>query len=122
MINRQFAIFIAGGVISALIDIGIMQLLILFGFDKILATSVGFFSGLLFNYMFHARMTFKSKSSVYILFRFLIVVSVNYLITITLVYCAYYFLHQSAMLGKIISLPIVALNGFLLSKYWVFKL
>jgi len=26
-----------------------------------------------------------------------------------------------ALVGKIISLPIVAVNGFFLSKYWVFK-
>ncbi|WP_061532333.1 GtrA family protein [Collimonas arenae] len=121
MINRQFAIFVMGGVISALIDIGSMQILIVLGADKILATSIGFFSGLLFNYIFHARMTFKSKSSILVLCRFLIVVSANYLITIILVYCSYSIFHQNALLGKIVSLPIVAINGFLLSKYWVFK-
>ena len=51
--------------------------------------------------------------------RFLVVVGINYLITILFVTVAYSTL-GNALIGKIISLPFVAVNGFLLSKYWVF--
>jgi putative flippase GtrA len=51
--------------------------------------------------------------------RFLAVIGINYLITISFVTVAYSTL-GGALIGKIISLPFVAVNGFLLSKYWVF--
>ena len=121
MINRQFSIYIAGGILSALIDVGTMQFLILCGVGKITSTSIGFLLGLLFNYAFHAKMTFRSKTSIFVIFRFLVGVGANYLITIASVYCSYSLFHQSALIGKIISLPIVAINGFLLGKYWIFK-
>ena len=119
--NRQFLIFIVGGASSALIDIGIMQTLIWFGINNLLATSVGFFSGLLFNYVFHAKMTFRSEMSFFVALRFCTLAALNYLVTLFLVYVAYDIFHQSALLGKIISLPVVAVNGFILGKLWVFK-
>ena len=121
IINRQFIIFLTGGLMSALIDIFIMQILIGYQVNKLISTSIGFCCGLLFNYAFHANMTFKSRSSFVILFRFFLVVAINYLITILLVYFTYSFFQQNALIGKIISLPIVAINGFFLSKHWVFK-
>jgi putative flippase GtrA len=122
IINRQFIVFLSGGVISAFIDIITMQILIKYQVDKLISTSAGFCCGLLFNYIFHARMTFKARSSILIMFRFFLVVVINYLITIFLVYLAYSFFHQDPLIGKIISLPIVAVNGFFLSKHWVFKI
>ena len=117
--SRQFIIFITGGLASAAIDIGIMQLMITFGFDYILAATIGFFFGFLFNYTFHANLTFKSVVCLSTVIRFLAVIGINYLITISFVTVAYSTLGD-ALIGKIISLPFVAVNGFLLSKYWVF--
>lgn len=120
-INRQFIIYLTGGLMSALIDIFIMQVLIGYQVNKLISTSIGFCSGLLFNYVFHANMTFKSRSSIVILIRYFLVVAINYLITILLVYLTYSFFQKNALIGKIISLPIVAIIGFFLGKHWIFK-
>lgn len=117
--SRQFMIFITGGLASAVIDVGIMQLMINFGFDHIISATIGFFFGFLFNYAFHANLTFKSVVCLSTVIRFVAVIGINYLITISFVTVAYSIL-GNALLGKIISLPFVAVNGFLLSKYWVF--
>lgn len=118
--GAQFLVFIAGGGLSALVDIGIMQLLILNGVAPLTAATAGFAAGLCVNYAFHARVTFKNVTTLRTLSRFLCVVGLNYLLTLGLVAVSVA-LFQQALIGKLLSLPLVAVNGFFLSKNWIFK-
>jgi putative flippase GtrA len=120
VLQRQFLVFVAGGVLSALIDIGLMQFLLLTGSAALGAASAGFAAGLLVNYAFHARITFRQLSTPATLARYLCVVAINYGITLLLVAAAAA-LGSMPLLGKILSLPVVAVNGFFLSKYWIFR-
>jgi len=120
LLSPQFLIFVAGGGLSALVDIGLLQLLVLNGTDAFAATSAGFLAGLCVNYAFHAKVTFKNVTSLRTLSRFLCVVGLNYLITLALVALSLA-LFEQALVGKILSLPVVAVNGFFLSKHWIFK-
>lgn len=106
---------------SIAIDISVMQLMIALDVNPLFSATLGFFSGLFFNYLYHVILTFKSTTSLTILVRFMVVVGVNYLVTITLIYVSYSLLMAGVLPGKILSLPIVAANGYLLSKHWVFK-
>ncbi len=123
--RAQFLVFVSGGVLCAVLDIGVMQLLIGAGVAYPLATTAGFATGLLINYAFHARLTFKARATPFNFLRFLCVVAVNYVLTMACVALAVTLLGdpapQSALIGKLVSLPLVAVNGFLLSKYWIFK-
>lgn len=118
--NRQFLIFLIGGFISVLIDIVTIELLIQIGTEIILAVSLGFLLGLTFNYFFHAILTFSSKATLHSLTRFLLIVSLNYLITICFVVFGKN-LFDSVILAKVLSLPFVAINGYILSKLWAFR-
>jgi putative flippase GtrA len=118
--GRQFLVFVGVGGASAVIDISTMQVLVRLGVHYGLAVSVGFFAGLIVNYIFHARVTFKAVSSLGTLGRFAAVVFSNYLITLLFVFISDNMV-ASILLGKFASLPVVAFNGFLLSKYWVFR-
>ncbi|GJJ01053.1 hypothetical protein RugamoR64_15910 [Duganella rhizosphaerae] len=120
LLQPQFLLFVAGGLLCALIDIGLMQLLIRGGAAPVAAASAGFVAGLVVNYAFHAKVTFKQLSSSTTVARYLCVVAANYLITVALVALAQSLLGW-ALAGKLASLPLVAVNGYLLSKYWVFK-
>lgn len=120
LVSPQFAIFIAGGVLCAAIDIGLMQLLIHNGLGNVAAASAGFGAGLLVNYLFHAKITFQSTTGGANFARYLCVVGINYLITIGFVAMGAA-LFDWPLAGKLASLPVVAINGFLLSKYWIFK-
>jgi putative flippase GtrA len=120
MFNRQFLIFVFGGFLCAVIDIGMMQLMIFAGSNYISAATGGFFTGLGANYIFHAQLTFRSAINRSTLLRFLTVVFINYLLTILFVSLSFSFF-QNALIGKIISLPFIAINGFYLSKRWVFR-
>lgn len=121
----QFFVFVGGGVLCALLDIGVMQLLLRGGTGYQAATSAGFGAGLLLNYAFHARVTFKSSATPFNFLRYLCVVALNYALTLGCVALAVTLLGEpqqtGALIGKLASLPLVAINGFLLSKYWIFK-
>jgi len=117
---RQFVIYIGVGIASALIDVGLMQILIMLGVHYVVAASAGFVVSLVANIFLHMRITFSACYSHSMLLRFVILVQINYLITILSVSFFQTWLNMP-VLGKIFSLPLVALNGFFLSKYWVYK-
>jgi putative flippase GtrA len=119
-ISPKFAVYVAGGVLCACIDIGLMQLLVLAKVSAVKAASAGFVAGLLVNYAFHAKVTFNSVTSTATFTRFMCLVAINYLITITLVGVAQH-LFSAPLLGKLVSLPAVAVNGFFVSKRWIYK-
>ena len=118
--SRQFATFVAGGLLCALVDIGIMQLLLRAGAHFTGATTAGFLAGLLVNYAFHSRVTFDAAASTSSFARYLCVVGLNYLLTMGCVSLAVS-LAGMPLLGKIVSLPLVSINGYLLSKFWIFR-
>lgn len=119
--SRQFLVYIIGGLISAFIDIGVLQLMVTMGISPWFAATAGFFVGLLFNFIFHANLTFRSTTSVQAFTQYLVVVGLNYSITILFIYVSFSILQQGVLPGKILSLPVIAANGYLLGKYWIFK-
>ncbi|MGH8853307.1 MAG: GtrA family protein [Telluria sp.] len=118
--SRQFAVFVAGGVICALADIGLMQLLLNADLHYTAAASAGFAVGLAINYAFHSRITFNAAASTANFARYMCLVGVNYLLTLACVALAQLAL-DNPLAGKLLSLPLVAANGYLVSKYWIFK-
>lgn len=118
--HRQFLVFLCGGVLSAVIDIGVMQLLINAGYTAALAATAGFATGLMVNYAFHAKITFQRAAISANFVRYACLVGFNYLLTLGCVSLAEA-INGQAVLGKIASLPLVAVNGFVLGKYWIFR-
>jgi putative flippase GtrA len=118
--SRQFGTFIAGGLLCALVDIGVMQGLLRAGAHFTGATTAGFLAGLLVNYAFHSRVTFDAAASTSSFARYLCVVGLNYLLTMGCVSLAVS-LAGMPLLGKIVSLPLVSVSGYLLSKFWIFR-
>jgi putative flippase GtrA len=118
--SRQFGLFVFGGVLCALVDIGLMQLLLHNGLHFAGATTAGFLAGLLVNYAFHSRVTFDAAATTSSFARYLCVVGVNYALTLGCVALAQS-LAGMPLAGKLVSLPLVSINGYLLGKYWIFK-
>jgi putative flippase GtrA len=118
--RRQFSLYLAGGLLCTLVDVGLMQLLLAAGAHYAGATSAGFAAGLLVNFAFHSRVTFAAAATPASFARYLCVVGINYLITLACVALAAALLARP-LGGKLASLPLVALNGFVLGKYWIFK-
>lgn len=121
LVNRQFLVYITGGLISAAIDVGVLQLLIAMGIGPLLAATIGFFVGLFFNFVFHVHLTFKSTMSLRAFIHYLVVVGFNYLITILFIYISFSVLQQGVLPGKILSFPVIAASGYFFGKFWIFK-
>lgn len=119
MPDAKFLVYVTGGVLSALADVGIMQSLIAAAAPPLLAASAGFMAGLCINYLFHSRLTFRDAARASVP-RYLSVVALNYLVTLALVEISLMLFGQ-ALPGKLLSLPLVAVNGYLLGKHWVFR-
>ncbi len=117
---RQFAVFSGVGIACTLLDFTLLVLLLQFGINTLVATAIGFLAGLFLNVMLHTRVTFESKLSSWVLLRFMVVVGMNFALTLGLVEMAALWAERP-LLGKLIAVPMVAINGFLLSKTWVFK-
>jgi putative flippase GtrA len=117
---RQFGVFVAVGVVCAVVDVGLLWLLTRGGMAAVPAATAGFFAGLLLNFVLHLRVTFAAPWSLRAGWRYLAVVAVNYGITVACVGVSASLL-GSPLPGKILSLPVIAVNGFLLSKHWVFR-
>lgn len=120
MIVRQLTIYIVVGIISAAMDIGIMKLFLFFGLHYFLAATLGFIAGLLVNFSLHSKITFKKKYSHIMFARYMTVVFLNYMITLAVIHAFHNWLSMP-VLGKIASLPVITINGFFLSKYWIYK-
>lgn len=120
MLTRQFAVYIGVGVTCAAIDIGLMQLLSALSVHYMLATTAGFAAGLAVNFLLHTHITFSTEYSHGALMRYMVVVLANYALTLLSVEILHTWLDM-AILGKILSLPLVAINGFLLGKHWIYK-
>jgi putative flippase GtrA len=118
--RRQFAVFVAGGLLCAGVDIVLMRLLMGAGVGVSGAASAGFGAGLLVNYAFHSRVTFDAAAGTAGFARYLCVVGINYLLTLGCVALGVR-LAGMPLAGKLASLPLVAVNGYLLGKYWIFK-
>lgn len=120
MPSRQFFTYILVGILCAVIDIGLMQLLIQFGVNYLAAATFGFIAGLITNFLLHSSVTFGVRHSYAAFTRYIAVVLFNYLLTLLAIEISIRWL-ETPLPGKILSLPAVAMSGFILSKYWIYK-
>lgn len=118
--GRQFAVFVAVGLLCAAVDVGLLTTMTSLGSTPVTATTAGFFAGLVLNFVMHLRVTFAAPWSPAAARRYLTVVAINYGVTVAFVEASVSLL-ETPLPGKIASLPVIAVNGFLLSKHWVFR-
>jgi putative flippase GtrA len=118
--TRQLFVFLVVGSLSAALDVGVMTLLLYLGAAYQLATSVGFVTGLLFNYLTHSNVTFRSEVSMVSMFKYIIIVILNYILTLVFVTGSVH-LTDNPLIGKIASLPVVAVLGYIFGRSWIFR-
>ena len=120
-ISWQFATFTAVGLFSAVADLSALFTFIQLGVTPFVALTSAFICGLGINLWLHAHFTFDSSLRAENAIRFLFVVVMNYVLTLSVVF-VFERLGLGYLFGKIAALPLVSLHGFLWSKYWVFKI
>jgi putative flippase GtrA len=118
--SRQLATFLAVGIASAALDVGLLAGLLRLGVAYEIATTVAFFVALAFNYFSHAQVTFRARRTLRSMARYATLVVFNYGLTLVMVTLSHAWL-DGVMAGKIASLPLVAIVGFVGGRHWVFR-
>ena len=116
----KFVVYVIVGSLSAIIDLTTLNILIGLDTTQWLAVTVAFIAGYVFNVKAHALFTFASPLTCKSALRFTALVAVNYLLTLLIIEALTAF-SFSLMTAKVISLPIIAVSGFLFGRYWAFK-
>ena len=119
---KQILVFLFVGGNSALIDVGSLYLFSkMLDWNNELSVTIAFLLGLVFNYFAHTHFTFQKKVGVVNLTKYLILVLINYLNTLFLIYVLNEWLSVDIVIAKVITLPIIAITTFVISKIWVYK-
>ena len=118
--SQQFIVFCVVGIISAIIDVASLIQLAQLGVPPYFAVTIAFFFGLVVNLWLHSHLTFQTRVNTKNAVRFLMVIVMNYVFTMCFVFL-FEQLGLSYLIGKILSLPLVAIHGFLWGRLWVFK-
>ncbi|MGP2410212.1 GtrA family protein [Yersinia enterocolitica] len=117
--TKQFFIYISIGVISALVDIVMLKISMYYYSGIMESTLIGYISGLIVNYILHSIFTFKTSMAISKILKYLVVVFVNYWITVFIIFISVFYF-SDVIYGKIISLPIIAFIGYITSKRWIY--
>lgn len=93
-------------------------------FDYKFAVSIAYILSVIFQFLANRQFTFKSKKEnlLYQISKFIVLLMINYIITLIIVITLVNQFLFSPYLAIILSLGITVITGFLLSKLWVFKL
>lgn len=118
---KKILIFLIVGGCSAIIDVGSLYVLSkIILTNESLSVSIAFILGLIFNYLCHTYVTFEKSATKSNVIKYLIVVLINYLLTLGLIKLQIQF-GIAIVIAKIITLPIIAVVTFILSNKWVYK-
>jgi putative flippase GtrA len=119
-LSRQLGLYLLIGVLCAALDVGFLSAMLSGGMNTTVAISLAFLVALLANYFAHSVFTFTTRPNRRSWVRYLIVVALNYLITLGFVSMSASVFH-SIWPGKIVALAAVAVVGFVLSKKWIYQ-
>lgn len=121
IINNRFFRFLTVGLVVTLIDLGLTYATDRLTGDRIIAVTVGFSTGLAASYLLHARISFTTPlAPTTQIPRLLVAVLINYLLTVGIVILAGTVIGAPTVTGKLLSLPIVAVCSYLLSRHWIY--
>lgn len=118
----NFLVYVLVGVVSAVSDICSLYVASkVLNWNLALSVTIGFIVGLVVNYVLHSIITFKRKMEFVTFIKYLLVVAFNYILTLVLIQLLVSGLDLGLILSKIITLPVIAAVGYILSKAWIYQ-
>jgi len=119
-LSQQFIVFCFVGIFSTIMDLSILLGLVQLKVLPLIAVTISFMAGMLVNILLHAYLTFRTHLNNQRVVRFLMILCINYAFTLGTV-LIFEQLGFNYLMGKIVSLPVIAIHGFLWSRLWIFK-
>lgn len=89
-----------------------------------ISVSFAYFFAVVFHFTANRRYTFKAHGTDFFkqLTRYILMISFNYCVTLSIMYSVVEILHLSPYIGLVISIVTNINTNFLIARYWVFRI
>lgn len=118
-------LFLSVGILAALVNFSSFAFFYkIAGFGYQEAVTIAYFLALLVHFTCNRHFTFKKSSATLSpqLLKYSVMVMINYGITLAVICFVVEYLHLSAFIGLLVAIGLTVGSGYLLSRFWVFKL
>lgn len=125
LLRVQFFRYLLVGGLTAVVHLSLLAFLLSIKIiDYRISVSVAYITGAAFNFFASRRFTFRSQGGFVFgeMSRYIVLLTVNYVLTILTVYISVDFLNLSPILGGALAIVITIIVGFTTSRLWVFGL
>lgn len=122
IIDKKLVKYICVGILNTIVGFGIIFLLMFFGVNPEISNLICYSIGIIFSYVMNKFFTFESKNrSKKEFIKFILTMLTAYILNfITLKICLG--LSINPYFSQIISGGVYTVSGYLLSRFWVFKM
>lgn len=122
IIDKKLVKYLCVGILNTIVGFGIIFLLMFFGVNPEISNLIGYAIGIIFSYVMNKFFTFESKNrSKKEFIKFILAMLTAYILNfITLKICLG--LSINPYFSQIISGGVYTVSGYLLSRFWVFKM
>lgn len=122
-IQRFLKFGLVGAATAAIYFLVLAFYLEVLGANYNLAVSIAYIVSVVFQFITNKYFTFKSETTSVLpqLLKYLVLLTINYLLTILVVRFVVEKLGLTAYHGVLASIPLIMVVGYLLSKHWIFK-
>jgi len=117
---RQFTLFVVVGGVSALIDLGLFELIHWLGVFPAIASGCSFLASTLINYWANRQFVFNNVFTWGNFVRYFTLVAANLVVSMLLVFAGTQ-LGIDATLAKLASMCVIVVVNYFLSRRWVFQ-
>jgi putative flippase GtrA len=119
---RQITLYAIVGVIGTLIDVGLFWALVSIGTWPALAVTVAYFLATAAQFYLNRQYSFASfdRAVLHQMGLYAVITVVTWLLTLGIVQAGISIVHLAPLVAKVISIPPVALLGFLANRYLTF--
>ncbi len=121
--KRSILLFLFVGTVSAIVNFSSFTILWKFvGLNYQLAVSVAYVLSVIVHFLTNRKLTFESDHTHFLLQmpRYLTMIFVNYLITLSVTHIVVEVLHMTPYIGILLSIGVAMNVSYLMLRYWVF--
>lgn len=119
-INQLLRFLVIGGISVVLDYLSFLFLLHAMNASLFLANSIAYIIGFAFNFFGHAFFTYQMKPGLYTAVKYTVTAIVNYGLSLGIIFIGILFF-PSPEFWKFISICVIAINGFLMGRFWIFR-
>jgi len=119
-INQLLRFLVIGGISVVLDYLSFLFLLNAMNASLFLVNSIAYITGFAFNFFGHAFFTYQMKPGLYTAVKYTVTAIVNYGLSLGIIFIGILFF-PSPEFWKFISICVIAMNGFLMGRFWIFR-